>query len=72
MKTRRYNSTELWFALGLLALNLSFVIERYAPPSDMGKFAQGLLMGLSIATNVLAIILLTARLKQRDKEDCHA
>ena len=31
MNTRWYNSTELWFALGLLALNLSFVIERYAP-----------------------------------------
>ena len=67
MKTRWYNSTELWFALGLLALNLSFVIERYAPSSDMSKFAQGLFMGLSIAANILAIILLPARLKPRDE-----
>jgi hypothetical protein len=67
MNTRWYNSTEVWFALGLLALNLSFVIERYAPPSDLSKFAQGLFIGLSIAANLLAIILLPARLKQRDK-----
>jgi len=67
MKTRWYNSMELWFAVGLLALNLSFVIERYAPPSDLSRFAQGLFIGLSIAANILAIILLPARLKQRDK-----
>jgi hypothetical protein len=67
MNTRWYNSTEVWFALGLLALNLSFLIERYAPPSDLSKFAQGLFIGLSIAANILAIILLPVRLKQRDK-----
>jgi len=67
VNTRWYNSTELWFALGLLALNLSFVIERYAPPSDMSEFAQGLFIGLSIAANLLAIVLLPARPKPRDK-----
>ena len=67
MKTRCFNSMELWFAVGLLALNLSFVIDRYAPPTDLSRFAQGLFIGLSIAANILAIILLPARLKQRDK-----
>ncbi len=67
MKTRWFNSMELWFAVGLLALNLSFVIDRYAPPTDLSRFAQGLFIGLSIAANILAIILLPARLKQRDK-----
>ncbi len=67
MKTRWFNSMELWFALGLLALNMSFVVERYAPLSDVSKFVQGLLLGLSIAANILAIILLPATLKARNK-----
>ena len=67
MKPRWFNSMELWFALGLLALNLSLVIERYAPPGDLSRFAQGLFIGLSIAANTLAIVLLPARLKQREK-----
>jgi hypothetical protein len=58
---------ELWFALGLLALNMSFVVEHYAPLSDVSKFMQGLLLGLSIAANILAIILLPAALKARNK-----
>ena len=58
MKPRWFNSMELWFALGLLALNLSFVIERYAPPSALSRFAQGLFIGLSIAASILAIVLL--------------
>jgi hypothetical protein len=58
---------ELWFALGLLALNMSFVVERYAPLGDVSKFMQGLLLGLSIAANILAIILLPAALKARNK-----
>jgi hypothetical protein len=64
MNTRWSNSTELWFALGLLALNMSFVIERYTPPSDLSEFAQGLFLGLSIAANILAIILLPARINK--------
>ena len=67
MKTRWFNSMELWFALGLLALNMSFVVERYAPLSDVSKFMQGLLLGLSIAANILAIILLPTALKARNK-----
>ncbi len=67
MKTRWFNSMELWFALGLLALNMSFAAERYAPLSDVSKFMQGLLLGLSIAANILAIILLPATLKARNQ-----
>ncbi len=67
MKTRWFDSVELWFALGLLALNLSFMVERYAQLNDVSKFMQGLLLGLSIAANVLAIILLPAALKARSK-----
>ena len=67
MNTRWFNHMELWFALGLLALNMSFVVERYAPLSDASKFMQGLLLGLSIAANILAIILLPATLKARSK-----
>jgi hypothetical protein len=59
---------ELWFALGLLALNASFVIERYAPPSDAMRFLQGLFIGLSIAANVLAIILLPAEIRRRNRQ----
>jgi hypothetical protein len=66
MKARWYNNLELWFVLGLLALNLSLVIERYAPPSALSEFVQGVFIGLSIAANILAILLLPARLKQRD------
>ncbi len=67
MKTPWFNSMELWFALGLLALNMSFVVERYAPLSDVSKFMQGVLLGLSIVANILAIILLPATLKARNK-----
>ncbi len=67
MRTRWFNSMELWFALGLLALNLSFVLERYAPLGDVSKFMQGVLLGLSIAANILAIILLPAALKVRSQ-----
>jgi hypothetical protein len=67
MKTRWFNCMELWFALGLLALNVSFMVERYAPLSDPSRFTQGLLLGLSIAANILAIILLPAALKARNK-----
>ena len=63
MKNKWFTSMELWFAMGLLALNLSFVVERYAPSSDFSKFLQGLLLGLSITANIIAIILLPARLK---------
>jgi len=63
MNNKWFTSMELWFALGLLALNLSFVVERYSPSSDFNKFLQGLLLGLSIAANIIAIILLPARLK---------
>jgi hypothetical protein len=67
MNTRWFNSVELWFALGLLALNLSFVIERYAPSGDASKFMQGVFLGLSIAASVLAIILLPTELKKRNR-----
>jgi hypothetical protein len=63
MKTQWFNSIELWFTLGLLALNLSFVIERYALAGEVSKFFQGLFIGLSIAANIMAIILLPARVK---------
>ena len=56
---------ELWFAIGLLTINLSFVAERYIPASDFSNFLQGLLLGLSIAANIIALILLPARLKPR-------
>ena len=62
---RWFNSVEVWFVFGLLALNLSFVVERYAPPSSLGKFLQGLLLGLSIAANIFAIVLLPGELKKR-------
>ena len=67
MKSRWFNSMELWFALGLLALNLSFIIERYASPSALSEFVQGLFIGLSMVANILAIVLLPARLKRRDQ-----
>ncbi len=66
MKNKWFNSMELWFALGLLALNLSFVVERYVPTSNLTAFLQGLLLGLSIAANIFAILLLPARLKPRN------
>jgi len=66
MKNKWFNSMELWFALGLLALNLSFVVERYVPASKLTAFLQGLLLGLSIAANIFAILLLPARLKPRN------
>lgn len=65
MKTRWFNSVELWFALGLLVLNLSFGVERYASPGEVSSFIQGLLLGLSAAASILAIILLPAELKKR-------
>ena len=65
MKNKWFNSMELWFALGLLALNLSFVIERYFPASNFSNFLQGVLLGLSIAANIIAILLLPARVKPR-------
>jgi hypothetical protein len=65
MNNKWFTSMELWFAMGLLALNLSFVVERYFPISDFSKFLQGLLLGLSIAANIIAIILLPSRLKPR-------
>ena len=40
------------FAVRLLALNLSFVIERYASPSALSRFAQGLFIGLFISRPV--------------------
>ena len=63
MNNKWFYSMELWFTMGLLALNLSFVVERYFPTSDFNKFLQGLLLGLSIAANIIAIILLPGRLK---------
>ena len=57
---------ELWFTMGLLALNLSFVIERYFPVNDFSKFLQGLLLGFSIAVNIIATLLLPDRLEPRN------
>jgi hypothetical protein len=55
---------ELWFALGLLAHNLSLVIERYAPPGALTRFAQGVFIGLSIAANILWMFWAMARQPQ--------
>jgi hypothetical protein len=52
------------FALGLLAFNLSLVIERYAPPGTLTRFAQGVFIGLSIAANILWMFWAMARQPQ--------
>jgi len=43
-----------------------FVVERYVPASNLTAFLQGILLGLSIAANIFAILLLPARLKPRN------
>jgi hypothetical protein len=65
MKTNWYNSLELWFAAGLLMLSLSMFVERYLVPNDATKFIAGVLLGLSVAANIMAIVLLPNELKNR-------
>ncbi len=55
MIIRLLNRIEVWLTLGLLALNLSFAIERYAPSNPVSEFVTGLLIGLSVAANIYAI-----------------
>lgn len=60
MMSRLLNSAEAWLALGLLALSLSFAIERYAPPTTVTEFVTDLLIGLSVAANIYGIWQLSA------------
>jgi len=60
MMMRLFNSIEMWLALGLLALSLSFAVERYAPLTPATEFVTGLLIGLSVAANLYGIWQLSA------------
>ena len=55
MINRLVGREDLWLALGLLTLSLSFVVEHYAPPTTMTEFVTGLLLGLSVAANLYGI-----------------
>ena len=67
MKMHWYNSLELWFVVGLLMISLSVFVERYLVPSDASKFIAGLFLGLSMAANIMALVLLPNELKNRSK-----
>lgn len=67
MKKHWYNNLEVWFVTGLLSLGLSALFDRYLVAGEATKLIAGVLLGLSLAANIVAIIMLPNAIKDRTK-----
>ncbi|HTY01640.1 MAG TPA: hypothetical protein VMG09_16565 [Bacteroidota bacterium] len=61
---RWYSNMDVLLAIGMLALSVSIVIERYIPHGDLSDFFQGVLVGISIVANVIAIYRMSFRTRR--------